>query len=103
MASPPRFRLLVFDWDGTLMDSAATIAACVAESFRDLGLDPPPDEDIRSTIGLGLDDVLDRLAPGSSVAVLTGAHRRSQLMSCDPLDCLENVAELPGWLGQVVA
>jgi beta-phosphoglucomutase-like phosphatase (HAD superfamily) len=28
--------LLVFDWDGTLMDSAAHIAAALQEAFRDL-------------------------------------------------------------------
>ena len=212
-----QFRLLVFDWDGTLMDSAASIAACMVESFRELGLEAPPEEDIRATIGLGLDDTFDRLVPGSSdgerrrllaayrkhwfgsyrdrpslfarvpetiaalaerdyflavatgksrmgldrdleatglgrrflatrtadeapskphpqmlldimdelgvggeetlmvgdttfdlvmarsagaaaVAVLTGSHRRPELMGCDPLDCLENMAELPDWL-----
>ncbi len=63
-----RFRLLVFDWDGTLMDSSATIAACMAASFRALGLEAPPEDDVRSTIGLGLDDTLNRLYPGSSDA-----------------------------------
>ncbi len=68
MIATRAFRLLVFDWDGTLMDSAATIAACMAEAFRDVGLAVPPEEDIRATIGLGLDDTLDRLLPGSSQA-----------------------------------
>ncbi len=63
-----RFRLLVFDWDGTLMDSAATIAACMTASFRDLGLEAPAEDAIRATIGLGLDDTFDRLYPGSSEA-----------------------------------
>ncbi len=63
-----RFRLLVFDWDGTLMDSSAAIAACMVASFRDLGLEAPSEDAIRSTIGLGLDDTLDRLYPGSSEA-----------------------------------
>src|SRR6185503_3560380 len=31
-----RFELLVFDWDGTLMDSVATIVACTQAAFRDL-------------------------------------------------------------------
>ena len=33
-----RFELLVFDWDGTLMDSAAAIVTSIQESARDLGL-----------------------------------------------------------------
>ena len=36
-----RFELLVFDWDGTLMDSAGAIVASIQESCRDLGLRVP--------------------------------------------------------------
>ncbi len=78
MISHQTFRLLVFDWDGTLMDSAATIAACMAASFRNLGLEPPADDDIRATVGLGLDETLDRLYPGASAEDrrrLIGAYR----------------------------
>lgn len=56
-------RLLVFDWDGTVMDSAACIVACMRTSLQDLELQPPPDERLRSTIGLGLDAVLQELLP----------------------------------------
>ena len=62
------FKLLVFDWDGTLMDSAACIAGCMTASFRDLGLEAPAAAAIRSTIGQGLDEALDGLYPGSSQA-----------------------------------
>lgn len=48
------FRLLVFDWDGTLMDSVATIVGCMQQAARDLQLPPVADEVIRRTIGLGL-------------------------------------------------
>lgn len=36
-----RFKLIVFDWDGTLMDSEARIVACVQAAFADLGERPP--------------------------------------------------------------
>ncbi len=74
---PPK--LLVFDWDGTLMDSAASIIGCMRASFRDLDLEAPTDERIRSTIGLGLDDAFQRLFPSSSIEVrqqLIAAYRK---------------------------
>jgi phosphoglycolate phosphatase len=58
------FRLLVFDWDGTLMDSVATIVACTRAVIRELDLPEPAEEIIRGTIGLGLQETVDRLSPG---------------------------------------
>lgn len=58
-----RFDLIVFDWDGTLMDSTPTIAKCIQLASRDLGL-PVPDEDAaRHVIGLGLKDALEYAIP----------------------------------------
>ena len=60
---PRRFRLVVFDWDGTLADSAALIAASIQAACRDLG-EPVPDETIaRYVIGLGLAEALRHVAP----------------------------------------
>lgn len=58
------FRLLVFDWDGTLMDSIGPIVACTQETIRELGLRELPEETIRGTIGLGLRETIDILSPG---------------------------------------
>lgn len=63
------FRLLVFDWDGTLMDSVGTIVACTQATIRDLGLPLPAEPVIRSTIGLGLRETVERLQPGCDEAV----------------------------------
>lgn len=60
---PKHFDLLVFDWDGTLSDSAAHIAAALQASFRDLGLPVPSDHSARHVIGLGLQDALSYLNP----------------------------------------
>lgn len=62
LASP--FRLLVFDWDGTLMDSIASIVACTRATLADLGMPAMPNAKIRGTIGLGLRETLDVLCPG---------------------------------------
>jgi phosphoglycolate phosphatase len=59
-----RFDLLVFDWDGTLMDSAAHIASALQASFRDLGLPVPSTQNARHVIGLGLEDAMTYLNPG---------------------------------------
>ncbi len=59
-----RFELLVFDWDGTLMDSAAAIAASIQSACRDLDLPVPSEEQARYVIGLGLGDALAHILPG---------------------------------------
>lgn len=59
-----QFELLVFDWDGTLMDSAGAIAASLQAACRDLDLPVPSEEQARYVIGLGFDDALLHLLPG---------------------------------------
>lgn len=58
-----RYELIVFDWDGTLMDSAGMIVHCVQEAARDLGLEPPSETRARYIIGLGLVDALRHALP----------------------------------------
>ena len=60
-----RFTLLVFDWDGTLMDSAANIIECVRGAARDLSLEVPTDDAIRNIIGLGLKEAVTEMFPGA--------------------------------------
>jgi phosphoglycolate phosphatase len=60
---PRRFDLLVFDWDGTLMDSAACIAASLQAACRDLDLPVPSERDARYVIGLGLKDAMAHILP----------------------------------------
>jgi phosphoglycolate phosphatase len=57
------FDLLVFDWDGTLVDSATHIVESIQAAARDLGLDFPTEERARYIIGLGLVDALTYLFP----------------------------------------
>jgi len=58
-----RFHLLVFDWDGTLMDSTAVIAASLQAACGELGLPVPSEERSRHIIGLGLNDALAHVLP----------------------------------------
>lgn len=59
-----QFDLIVFDWDGTLMDSTATIAKCIQASARDLGLPVPNDKMASHVIGLGLQEAMEAALPG---------------------------------------
>lgn len=63
-----RYDLIVFDWDGTLMDSAGLIVDSIRRAAQDLGLPAPDEADCRHIIGLGLGEALDRLFPGLSRA-----------------------------------
>jgi phosphoglycolate phosphatase len=58
-----RFDLLVFDWDGTVVDSAGHITDCIQAAARDVELAAPSDERVRHIIGLGLADALAYLFP----------------------------------------
>lgn len=58
-----QFDLIVFDWDGTLMDSAAIIVSSIMGAARDAGLPQPPDSQARHVIGLGLKEALAAVFP----------------------------------------
>jgi phosphoglycolate phosphatase len=58
-----RYDLIVFDWDGTLMDSAAAIVAAIVAASRDLNLPEPSEARARHVIGLGLSDALRHAVP----------------------------------------
>jgi phosphoglycolate phosphatase len=58
-----RFELIVFDWDGTLMDSAGAIVASLQGACSDLGLPVPSEEGARYVIGLGLADAMTHILP----------------------------------------
>ncbi len=58
-----RYDLIVFDWDGTVMDSTAIIAASIQSACRDLDLDIPDDQTARHVIGLGLMQALRHAVP----------------------------------------
>jgi len=71
--------LIVFDWDGTLMDSEGRIVACLQQAARDLGHEVPPPERAREVIGLGLHQAVARLFPEADEAEvqrLSDAYRR---------------------------
>lgn len=58
-----QFDLLIFDWDGTLMDSAGVIVDSIQRACEDIGLEAPGDRASRQIIGLGLTQALQTLLP----------------------------------------
>lgn len=58
-----RYPLIVFDWDGTLMDSTVGITRAIQEAARDMGLPVPGRDQASHVIGLGLHDALRTAVP----------------------------------------
>jgi phosphoglycolate phosphatase len=58
-----KFDLIVFDWDGTLMDSTATIVKCIQAAAKDIGVPVPSDQAAAHVIGLRLAEALQTVVP----------------------------------------
>src|SRR5512135_2744647 len=58
-----RYDLIVFDWDGTVVDSTALIADSIQAACRDLRLPVPSDAAARHVIGMGLAEALRHAVP----------------------------------------
>lgn len=54
-------RLIVFDWDGTLMDSIGRIVSSMQNTARHIGLPVPTDVAVRDIIGLSLEPAIEKL------------------------------------------
>ena len=74
-----RWPLIVFDWDGTLMDSTQHIIEAALRAIDELGLAPREPEAIRSIIGLGLKESWSSLysdVADEDFAAFTKVYRR---------------------------
>lgn len=69
-------KLIVFDWDGTIMDSADHIVKCLQTALNDLELPEKNDDEIRNIIGLGLREALHVLCPTANDDELTALTDR---------------------------
>lgn len=56
--------LLIFDWDGTILNSLAKIARCMQLAAADAGLPERSEQDVHGIIGLGLPEAVMTLYPG---------------------------------------
>ena len=58
-----KYELIVFDWDGTLLDSAGAIVQAIQSACIDLALPVPENSKARHVIGLGLVDAMRHAVP----------------------------------------
>ena len=57
------YDLVIFDWDGTLMDSTRLIARSLQQACADVGVPVPTERDALFVIGLNLQDTFNHVAP----------------------------------------
>jgi len=76
VVTPEKVRLIVFDWDGTLMDSETQIVHAMYAAIDDLQLEERSLEQCRNIIGLGLKEAIDTLYSGRDEAF------RQQFVEC---------------------
>jgi phosphoglycolate phosphatase len=92
---PKHFDLLIFDWDGTLMDSAGVIVDSIQRACEDIGLAAPGDRASRQIIGLGLIQALQTLLPdlpADDYPRLVERYRHHYLGRDDDIPLFEGVA-----------
>ena len=92
-----RYDLIVWDWDGTIMDSTPTIVYCIQQACRDLGFKEPNDTLASSVIGLGIHDSLRRAVPWIEpihFQKLTDRFRYHYLAKDHELDLFVGIREL---------
>lgn len=98
------FKMVVFDWDGTLLDSTGAISEAIRNACVDAEL-PDPGEEIASyVIGLGLADALRHAAPAATeaqVAKLVQSYRTHYLSQDHQLRLFSGVVPLLQELNQM--
>lgn len=91
-----KYELLIFDWDGTLIDSEASIVQSMQAAITDLALAPRTDRQVRHVIGLGLREALEALYPSQTdeaYGALT-ARYKYHFLSDEPAQPFPGVADL---------
>lgn len=91
-----RYQLIVFDWDGTVMDSTAVIVRSMQAACRDVGLPAPSDEQARHVIGLGLVQALQHAVPDAQehhYERLVERYRHHFLGQSDAIPLYEGAAD----------
>ncbi len=80
----PRFRAVLFDLDGTLIDSYAAITASVNHVLQHYGRPPMTEDKVRSLVGHGLEQLMETIVPNvdpDEAAQVYRAHHPSVMGS----------------------
>jgi phosphoglycolate phosphatase len=82
-------RLIVFDCDGTLVDSQHLIIDAMRAAFETRGLPPPADDAVRHVVGLSLDlaiaQLVPEVGPTELAALVEGYKQAFHAMRQEPL------------------
>jgi phosphoglycolate phosphatase len=92
-----KYPLIVFDWDGTVIDSPATIVECMQAASRELGLSIPEPGRASHVIGLGLHEAMQIVAPdlpGERYPEYVASYRRHFLAREDTMRLFAGMPEL---------
>ena len=57
------YELIIFDWDGTLMDSVSKIVTCMQQMANALSIEIPSEQAVRDIIGLSMEEAFKTLYP----------------------------------------
>lgn len=88
--------LILFDVDGTLIDSQGHIIAAMRAAFAAAQEPAPSDAAVRSIIGLSLPEAMARLAPGADNARLVRGYREAFASARASEDPAQNAPLFPG-------
>ena len=80
------YSLLVFDWDGTLIDSIEQITTSLQAASKNICNEEVSEDAARSVIGLGLQEAVERLHPGKEASLvneMADAYRHHYLHEND--------------------
>jgi phosphoglycolate phosphatase len=76
------FDLVIFDWDGTLMDTVGKIVSCMQNVAQELMLPIPSEQEVRDVIGLSLPQIMPILfADHQNHQQIIDCYRRHHLAS----------------------
>ena len=90
--------LIVFDWDGTLIDSTAKIVRCMQQAASEVGVPVLAADSIRQIIGLGLPEAIAALYPAGDSALWQAVREQyvRHFIEIDqtPSPCFDGVLEV---------
>lgn len=94
-----RLKLVIFDVDGTLVDSQADILGSMQGAFDGQGLMAPSREDVLSIVGLSLDVAMLKLAPeadASTRTALVEGYKQTYMQRRETVGTKESSPLYPG-------
>lgn len=95
-----KYKLVIFDWDGTVMDSVTKIVNCIRSSAESLNLVSPSDLAIKNIIGMSLEKAIDVLFPDNVAQhqALISGYKYQYSVDTTPTPVFANVVSVLGAL-----